>query len=128
MKLQEILKQYRVEHQLSLRAFAKACGLSNGYLSLLEGGINPKTGERLSPTVETLEKIAKGMGISLDSLFNMMGDNEPFAINADPDYELREELKNNPQLRMLLSASSGLSDEDMQMLISIAKKINKEYE
>ncbi len=128
MKLQEILKQYRAEHRMSLRAFAKACGLSNGYLSLLEGGINPKTGEQLSPTVETLEKIAKGMGISLDSLFSMMGDNEPFVINADPDYELREELKNNPKLRMLLSASSGLSDEDMQMLISIAKKINKEYE
>lgn len=45
----------------------------------------------------------------------------------DEDYKIREELKSNPQLRMLLSASSGLSDEDMQMLISIAKKINKEY-
>lgn len=47
---------------------------------------------------------------------------------VDDEDEIREELKNNPKLRMLLSASSGLSDEDMQMLISIAKKINKEYE
>ena len=128
MKLQEIMKQYRTEHRMSLRAFAKACGLSNGYLSLLEGGINPKTGEQLSPTVETLEKIARGMGISLDSLFGMMGDNEPFVINADPDYELRELLKSDPELRMLLSASAKLNKEDVKRLIDIANIINKDYE
>lgn len=39
-----------------------------------------------------------------------------------------EQLRSDPELRMLLSASAGLNKDDMRMLISIAKKINKEYE
>ncbi len=45
--------------------------------------------------------------------------------NDDPD-EIREELRANPKLRMLLSASSKLSQSDMDRLIAIAEVLNKE--
>ena len=47
--------------------------------------------------------------------------------SSDVD-EMRDELRKNPELRMLLSASRDLDKDDIKMLISIAKKINKEYE
>lgn len=126
MKLGEVIKQYRAVHNMSLRAFAKLCNLSNGYLSLLESGKNPKTGEALSPTVETLGKIANGMGISLDDLFDMLSDEEHITINGGEEYEWREELRANPDLRMLLSASKNLDEKDIQQLIALAERMNRE--
>lgn len=44
------------------------CGLSTGYISLIEKEINPQTGKPMVPTLTVLNKIAKGMGITIDEL------------------------------------------------------------
>lgn len=44
MTLSDFVKEYRKEHDLSQRQFAAICGLSNGYISMLEKNMNPKTG------------------------------------------------------------------------------------
>ena len=36
MKIGEYIRQYREENKLSQREFAKMCGLSNAYISMLE--------------------------------------------------------------------------------------------
>lgn len=36
MTLGEFIRKYRSEHDLSQRQFALKCGLSNGYISMLE--------------------------------------------------------------------------------------------
>ncbi len=126
MKLQDIIKKYREEHGISGRTFAKMCGLSSGYISMLESGNNPRTGEPLAPTMETLDKIARGMGISLDALFSMLGENEQIAVNGGDEYEWREELRANPDLRMLLSASRNLDAEDIRQLVALAERMNRE--
>jgi len=43
MTLVEIIIKYRTEHNLSQRAFAERCGVSNGYISMLEMNRNPST-------------------------------------------------------------------------------------
>lgn len=126
MKLQELLKKYREEHGLSTRAFSKMCGLSAGYISTLESGKNPRSGEPLYPTIETLEKIAHGMGIPLENLFDMLGDSERVVINGGEEYEWRDELRSNPDLRMLLSASRNLNEDDIKYLIQLAERMNRE--
>ena len=65
------------------------------------------------------------MGISVNDLLRDMEDMEIYSSDVD---EMRDELRNNPELRMLLSASRDLDKDDIKMLIAIAKKINKEYE
>ena len=47
-----------------MQAFGKMCDLSRAYIAILEKGINPTTGRTFTPTIETLEKIAKAMNIS----------------------------------------------------------------
>lgn len=42
MKLSEIIKKYRKEHDLSQRQMGARCGLSTGYISLIEKEINRK--------------------------------------------------------------------------------------
>ena len=74
MTLSELMQEYRREHDLSQRQFASACGLSNGYISMLERNANPKTGQPVTPSLPALKKIADGMGISLTDLFTRTDD------------------------------------------------------
>ena len=46
-------------------------------------------------------------------------------IDDSPVDELRDELKENPELRTLLSASSKLSKEDLQFVIRFVEKMNR---
>lgn len=67
MTLGEYIKTYREEHELSQRAFARLCGMSVQYVGNLERGTN-NDGKRLSPTMSTIAKIAKGTGIREEDL------------------------------------------------------------
>jgi transcriptional regulator with XRE-family HTH domain len=68
MNLSELILKYRTEHSLSQRQLAARCNLSTGYVSLIEKNVNPQTGKRMVPTLQVLNKLATGMGMSLDEL------------------------------------------------------------
>ena len=74
MKLSEFIIKYREEHDLSQRQFAEICDVSNGYISMIEKEINPKTGLPISVSLPNYVKIAKGMGISVQDLFSSIDD------------------------------------------------------
>lgn len=74
MKLGELIKCYRDEHDLSQRQFANQCGLSNGYISILEKGVNPNTGKPVTPTIPQLKKLADGMGITMSAMLEQVED------------------------------------------------------
>lgn len=74
MTLSEAIIKYRKDHDLSQRQFALKAGLSNGYISMLESNINPKTKQPLTPTMPVLKKIANAMDISVDALFAIVDD------------------------------------------------------
>lgn len=74
MTLGDYIKSYRQEHGLSQRSFAAQSGLSNGYISMVEKGENPATGEPIKPTLIALKKIASGMGITLAVLISRCDD------------------------------------------------------
>lgn len=68
MTLAELISDYRKSHNLSQRQMGMQCGLSTGYISLIEKEVNPQTGKPMVPTLTVLNKIAKGMGITIDEL------------------------------------------------------------
>lgn len=74
MKLRELIRSYRESHDLSQRQFAIQCNLSNGYISILEKGINPNTGKPVTPTIPQLKKLADGMSMSLNELLERADD------------------------------------------------------
>lgn len=85
MTLSDLVQEYRREHGLSQRQFASVCGLSNGYISMLERNINPKTGQPVTPSLPALKKIADGMGISLTDLFTRTDDIPVDLLIGDQD-------------------------------------------
>ena len=78
MTLGEYIKQYRDSANLSQREFARICGLSNAYISIIERGSNPRSEEAFKPSFELCKKIADGMGIALEVLLNAIDENNEF--------------------------------------------------
>ena len=86
MKLGELLKSYRTEHKLSMDAFCELSDLTKGYISMLEKNEHPKSKKPIVPSYETIEKIAKGMQISVESLIDMLDDDQEIQINSTPPH------------------------------------------
>ena len=91
MTLSDFVKEYRKEHDLSQRQFAAICGLSNGYISMLEKNMNPKTGSPLTPSLPALKKISDGMGISLADMLTTV-DDMPVELLSDISEDSANEL------------------------------------
>lgn len=68
MTLGDYIRIYRKKNKLSQREFAKNCNLSNGYISMLERGINPNTKEPITPSLIQLKKLADGMSVTVNDI------------------------------------------------------------
>lgn len=64
-QLGKFIEHKRRELGLSLRAFAEMCEISHSYLDSLEKGMDARSGKPVSPTIETLQKLASGLKIPL---------------------------------------------------------------
>lgn len=87
MDLGEIIKNYRIKHDLSLRDFSKRCDLSYTYISMLEKGSDYRNNKPLSPTLDAVNKIALGLNLSLDELLKLMDDQQINFKDKAPNYE-----------------------------------------
>lgn len=100
MLLGDIIKQYRYEHNLSQRAFAKKCNLSHTYIAALEKKFDTRSGKKFAPTIDAVKNISYALEIPLTELLSILDDNQEFIINNT---------KNNIDV-------SGLSDDDIDYL------------
>lgn len=88
MLLSEIIRRYREEHCLSASAFAKQCGVSRGYISLVERGVNSRGDTPVKPSYATLEKLARGMNIAVSQLSAMLkGQEDDITSHSDTSHE-----------------------------------------
>jgi transcriptional regulator with XRE-family HTH domain len=83
MNLGEIIHNYRMDNKMTLDDVAKKCGITKGYVSMLEKNVNPKTKRALSPSIETILKVSKGLSIDIDKMFEMLDDDIRIALNHE---------------------------------------------
>lgn len=76
--LGKVLKLLR--GNLSLREAAKKSGLSHNYLSIVEKGVDPRTGSPVNPTPDTLKKLSEAYGFPYQDLMVIAG-----YIDPDPE-------------------------------------------
>lgn len=111
MKLSELIIEYRREHGISQRQMASQCSLSTGYISLIEKEINPQTGKPMVPSLAVLNKLAKGMGITLDNLLSVC-DDMPVDISATE--------------KTVLDEKDGLDLEIAEIILSLSESRKQE--
>lgn len=68
MNLSDIIKNYRTINNLTMQEFADECGLSKGYISMLENGRRPRNNKEVIPSLDTYMKLSEAMHISLANL------------------------------------------------------------
>ncbi|EOW9529610.1 helix-turn-helix domain-containing protein [Bacillus cytotoxicus] len=68
-----IIREYRQEHNLSLREFATRCQLSHSYIDKLEKGKDPRNGKPVEPTLAVIEQIAHAIHKDKTDLLEEIG-------------------------------------------------------
>ncbi len=124
MKLGELISQFRHSHDLSQRQFANLCNLSNGYISILEKGINPNTGKPVTPTLPQLKKLADGMHISLSELFDKV---EDMPIDISSNIIPMPEMRQIPLIGSIACGAPILAQEHIEDYIDIPKHIHADF-
>lgn len=122
MTIGDVVKNYREKNNISMGEFAGNCGLSKGYISMLENNINPRNNKPISPTLPSIAKIASGMGIELDSLLKMLDGEQPIVLS--------ENVENLPALsglslrqEELISVYDQLSSGNQDKVLTYSKSL-----
>jgi transcriptional regulator with XRE-family HTH domain len=103
MKLSDNILSYRMEHNYSIRDFAKICDLSHVQVYFMERGLN-SDGKPFVPTIATLKKLATGMGITFNELVSISDDLTDVRLEPD-DSAL------SPENRTLMAWAASLTPE-----------------
>ena len=117
MRLGEWIKNYRLEHDMSMQDMANICGFSKAYISMLEKGINPSTNKPVSPTMQAFKKIAKATGQDVDSLLTILDDEQPITIKPSAKNFSDEETK-------LIDGYRALDTTNKNLILSLIGQLN----
>ncbi|OFW63765.1 MAG: XRE family transcriptional regulator [Actinobacteria bacterium RBG_16_67_15] len=93
----EFIRQQRERSAISLRKLAERAGVSNPYLSQIERGLR-------KPSAEILKRIARGLSVSAETLFEQAGLLEGREV---------------PDLEDAIEADASLSERQKQALREI---------
>ncbi|MBD5083610.1 MAG: helix-turn-helix domain-containing protein [Clostridiales bacterium] len=132
MTLGDLILRYRLEHSLSQRQFAAISNLSNGYISMLEKGINPNTSQPIVPTLPVLKKLADGMNTTIEDIFSKV-DDMPVSLMADEHHPLPSNIIPMPhtyKVPLVGAIACGqpiLAVEDADETVEVPEHINANF-
>ena len=112
MTLGEIIAKYRKEHDMSMRAFARAAGLSVTYISSLENGVTQR-GNKPAPSLETYKAIAKAMGMDIDTLLRAIDDDIKIMPTSIGEHKL------SAKKQVLFDLIDSLPDEKVEAILRL---------
>lgn len=67
MTLGDYIKDYRYNNDMSMDDFAKKCGLSKSYISMLERNRDGR-GNAIFPKIETIQKVSEAIGVDVETV------------------------------------------------------------
>jgi transcriptional regulator with XRE-family HTH domain len=113
MDIGKRLRDIRVAKGLSQSDMEKRTGMLGCYISRVENG-------HTEPSIRTLEKLAKALGIELSQLF-VAGGGEPVPVRRPLNEGTREE----PEELKLVRAFRNLKRRDRQVVISVVAALER---
>ena len=108
------IKELADQHGISIHRLEVETGCSNRSIS--------KWDEH-TPSIERVKAVADYFGITVDEL---LGEETPESSYTQADIDDLRFLHDNPDIRILLSASSKLSKGSIKALAEIARRMNED--
>lgn len=127
MKLGDLIREYREQHDLSQRQFADRCDLSNGYISILEKGANPNTGKPVTPTIPQLKKLASGLGMSMMDMLELVDDMPIDIVSEFPGIIPMPEMRKIPLIGSIACGAPVLAEEHIEDYLNIPRQIHADF-
>lgn len=127
MKLGDLIVEYRTAHDISQRQFADKCGLSNGYISMLERGINPKTQKPITPTIPQLKKLADGMAMTIAEILERVEDMPIDLTTPESNIIPFPEMRKVPLIGSIACGAPILADEHIEDYVDIPRHIAADF-
>lgn len=121
MTLGELIREYADEH--SMTEFVKRSGLSRAYVYNL---INNKncSGGKITPSIKTLEKVAKGTQTTLDEILSCLGYDTVIRIEGRPlPARRKKEVIEDKHLKKLIKIAKNSHPDDIKTAIDLLKKL-----
>ena len=131
MTLGDIIKKYRTENGFSMEYVAQKCGITKGYVAMLERNVNSKTGRPVKPSIETIIKICNGLHFNFNEVFAQLDDDYEISIaNYKPLTLVPAKSASAPQHapdlppdeQRLLDIYRDLSDDGKAALLNYAEE------
>lgn len=88
MKINELVKQYRERMGYSLRDFAIKCDMSHTMISYIENEKNSTTGKPMELSLATYKKLAYGMGLTVQQLFETLGNDMSVSLSYTEEEQM----------------------------------------
>lgn len=109
------IRENRRKMGLTQIELAKALNISQGSLSGYETG-------RIEPDINTMHKMAAFFGVTLDALF---GNRDSDDINEAELWELREQVRRDPERHYLFSIAKDANIDDVRQAVAIIDALKK---
>jgi len=105
------IRQIRREKKITQEELADKASINRSYLSVIENGHS-------SPTVEVVERLAKGLGVNLWTLLAET-EGKHFRYDTEEEYEMNAGLREflEDQDEMLLAQPSAAEIEDLKRIV-----------
>lgn len=117
MNTVERIKAICKERGIAMSRLERECGFSNGYIQALRMGTMP---------ADRLKKVAHFLDVSMDYLLTGEEaiEDTGYYINTETA-KIAQELFEREDLRVLMSASRGLTPENAKMVTALVEKLVK---
>lgn len=103
----------------SLREASKKTGISHNYISIIEKGVDPRTGTPINITPDTLKSYSKGYHYDYEELMKVAGHLKRETNDHQAEYDPLSEAK-----RRLIAHLENVNDPELiESLTNIAKNI-----
>lgn len=124
METGRLIKSKRIAKGLTMKEVANFVGVSEASVSKWESGkIDNIRSDKLMKLAEILDIPVIDLVLDAEERAEREAQRQKVQKEAN---DIRDTLKDNPKLRMLLSASAKLNDDDLAQLCRIAELMGKE--
>jgi gp32 len=111
MRLEERIKQLRINRNMTMQQLADLSNLTKGYISMLERGLNPSTKKPIVPSLETVQNLANAFNMTLEELLEGVEGNVSLARN-DSIMTIYTQLTSQRQERVYNYAEEQLNEQN----------------